>query len=207
MARPAPSEPDERGITLPASVRFPVELEPPPGFDPALPETWPRLDGRLEWVAGRLLYMPPCGDRHQDTVTDVVVALGSCVRAHREFVVASGEAGMLLGEDARGADAAIWRRADLGPYTGAFRGTPPILAVEIAGRDERERQLRDKARWYLDRGVTIVWILLPEEREVVVLTREGETRAGRGTRLPSHAALPDLAPAVDELFAQVAAGG
>jgi len=43
---------------LPGTVRYPVELVPPEGFDPARVETWPRIDGRLEGVEGRLLYMP-----------------------------------------------------------------------------------------------------------------------------------------------------
>ena len=56
MARPAPSELDPDSIPVPATVRFPVELEPPDGFDPTRLETWPRVEGRLEWVEGRLLY-------------------------------------------------------------------------------------------------------------------------------------------------------
>src|SRR5262249_47348486 len=48
-------------ISVPASIRFPVELDIPAGFDPGDPATWPRVEGRLEYVAGKLLYMPPCG--------------------------------------------------------------------------------------------------------------------------------------------------
>jgi hypothetical protein len=72
MARPAPSELDESTIQLPRAVKLPVELTPPEGFDPAEPATWPVVDGRLEWIGGRLLWMPPCADLQQDTVTDVV---------------------------------------------------------------------------------------------------------------------------------------
>jgi Uma2 family endonuclease len=203
VATPAPKRLGEETFQVPASVRFPVELTPPEGFDPARVETWPAVEGRLEWVAGRLRYMPPCGDRQQDTVADVVVTLGNWTRAHPEFVVGTGEAGMHLGEDTRGADAAIWRRADLGPLTGGFRTVPPLLAVEVAGRDERERELREKARWYFRVGVRSVWIVLPEEREVVVMTPEGETRHVVGERLPSNPHLPALTPGVDELFVQV----
>jgi len=53
MARPAPQALDEDTIPVPRSVRFPVELVPPDGFDPERLETWPRVDGRLEWVEGR----------------------------------------------------------------------------------------------------------------------------------------------------------
>src|SRR2546428_12669669 len=60
-----PAEPYSETIPVPASVRFPVELEPPEGFRPEEPASWPRIDGRLEWVGGRLLYMPPRRRVHQ----------------------------------------------------------------------------------------------------------------------------------------------
>src|SRR5262245_17642277 len=97
-------------IHVPASVRFPVELVPPDGFDPVRLETWPRVEGRLEWVGGRLLYMPPCGEMQQATVADVVGVLIPWQRAHPEFSVGTNEAGMRLGEDSRGADAGVWRQ-------------------------------------------------------------------------------------------------
>ena len=203
MARPAPRELRAETCRVPASVRFPVELTPPEGFDPARVETWPEVEGRLEWVAGRLLYMPPCGDWQQDTIGDVVYALIGWARLHPEFVVGTADAGMHNGGDTRGAAAAIFRRADLGPRTGGFRTVPPLLAVEVAGRDERERELRDKAGWYFRAGVPLVWVVLPESREVVVLTHEGARRYGAGDRLPSDARLPDLVPAVEELFVQI----
>src|SRR5437867_1259604 len=137
MAAPAPSEIDEETIPVPRSVRFPVELTPPEGFDPARLETWPRVEGRLEWVAGRLLYMPPCGTRQQNTVADLVTTLGNWARAQPGFEVGTNEAGMLLGEDVRGADAAVWRRADVGPPGDpGVRRVPPVLAAEVAGREE-----------------------------------------------------------------------
>jgi len=203
MARPAPVDLDEETIPVPGTVRFPVELTPPEGFDPARLETWPRVEGRLEWVGGRLLYMPPCGDLQQDTVADVVAALVTWVRSHPEFAVGTNEAGMQLGDDSRGADAAIWRRTKDHTYHGGFRRVPPVLAVEVEGRDEREPQLRDKARWYLGVGVRIVWIVLPREREVLVVTSEGERRCVAGERLLADPALPDLAPIAGEFFVQI----
>src|SRR5437762_10920298 len=148
MARPAPIDIDEETIPVPGSVRFPVELTPPDGFDPARLETWPRVEGRRAGVGRSELYIPPCGERQQDTDADVVAALITWVRVHTEFVVGTNEAGMRLGEDSRGADAAIFRRADVGPYQGGFRCVAPVLAVEVAGRYEGEAQLREKAQWY-----------------------------------------------------------
>ena len=91
----------------------------------------------------------------------------------------------------------------MGPYQGGFRRVPPLLAVEVAGRYERERQLREKARWYLEASVPVVWIVLPKKREVLIVTAAGDTRHRRGERLPGDPRLPGLAPMVDELFVQV----
>lgn len=193
-------------IPVPRAIRFPVELIPPEGFDPERLETWPRVEGRLEYVDGRLLYMPPGGALQQDTVTDVVATLAAWRRNHPGFVVGTNEAGMILGGNARGADAAVWRRVDLGPYEHKFRRVPPILAVEVAGEDEDETALRDKAAWYLGAGVQVVWIVVPEQREVVLVTATGTQRCRVGESLPPHAALPELTPRVEELFAQISAG-
>ena len=110
------SELYQETIDLPRAVRFPVELLPPDGFDAERPETWPKLAGRLELFEGRLLYMPPCGGLQQETVADVVLALGAWIRSgHPEFVLGTNEAGMRLLGATRAADAAIWRRESPSP--------------------------------------------------------------------------------------------
>jgi Uma2 family endonuclease len=183
-------------------VRFPVELRAE-GANPLQPETWPKIDGRLEYVGGKLLYMPPCADTQQDVAMDVAFVLRSWSEARPEFIVGGNEAGMKLGGDIRAADAAVWRAADVGERSGRLRSVPPILAVEIAGEDEEEHVLRDKARWYLEHGVSVVWIVLPDSREVLVLDPAGERRFSRGGRLPSSDALPELEPEVTRFFAQL----
>jgi Uma2 family endonuclease len=194
---------DEHGYRLPFRVRYPVELHIPPGFQPDNAATWPRVDGRLEFVGGRLLYMPPCGDVQQDVAIDVAYILKSWSREHPEFVIGGNEAGMILGTETRGADAAVWRKADVGSHTGGFRRVPPVLAVEIAALDEGEPELGAKARWYLGHGVACVWLVLPDSREVVVVTEASESRCAIGSRLPSHPSVPDLAPDVGDFFTQL----
>lgn len=198
---------DEPAVTLPAGVKFPVELRLPAGFDPERGETWPAVEGRLEFVGGRLLYMPPCGDVQQDVVADVVLALGEWVRRHPAFVLATNEAGMRLGEATRGADAALFRRDAVGPYTGRFRRVPPVLAVEVSGEDETTDVLREKARWYLSVGVPHVWVVIPEERAVLAISARGESRFSLGEQLVEVQELPGLAPAVADFFRQLDASG
>ena len=192
-------------ISLPRAVRFPVEMIPPEGFDPGRLETWPPVVGRLEYVDGRLLFMPPCGDFEQDTTTDVVIILGAWVRQNPDFVLGTNEAGMRLGGVTRAADAAIWRRAHLGAYEGGLRRVPPVLAVEVSGPDDgdSESALLEKARWYLGVGVEVVWILIPRAREVIVVSGEGEKRLSGSAVLPSHASLPQLTPKASDFFIQI----
>lgn len=185
-------------------VKYPVELEPSRAFRIDERKTWPRLAGRLEYVKGRLLYMPPCGDEQQEVAAALVFVLMRWARARRDFVVGSNEAGMVLGGDVRGADAAVWRRSALGARTGGFRRVAPVLAAEVAGRDEGEPELFGKAEWYLSHGVEVVWLLFPRSRAVVVITPFGQARFAGGKRLPKHASLPSLAPAASDFFRQLA---
>jgi Uma2 family endonuclease len=190
-------------ISVPETVRFPVELEPPPGFDPGEPATWPAVAGRLEFVGGRLLYMPPCGTQQQGVAAGLAGVLESWASERAGFFVGANEAGMTLGHDTRGAEGAIWLRDVLDPNAKNYARVPPILAVEVAGQDESERQLRDKAAWYLSHGVEVVWVILPDSREVVVLSNRGEIRYGRDDRLAPHPSLPGLEPPVARFFRQI----
>jgi hypothetical protein len=47
----------------------------------------------------------------------------------------------------------------------------------------------------------MAWLVFPEARRIVAITPEGESRHQRGE--PCPVALPDLEPAVDELFWQI----
>lgn len=183
------------------AVRLPIELPPPDGFRPDDPATWPDVEGRIEYVGGRLLYMPPCGEIQQVVVLDVSRVLGEWIRTHEGFRAGTNEAGMVLRGATRGADAAVWRRT--GPPRPGFARVPPILAVEVAGSDEGEAALREKAGWYLEAGVELVWLVLPQARKVVVLAPGAERCFGDGEALAEHASLPGLAPPVAEFFVQI----
>src|SRR5262245_22174637 len=104
------------------------------------------------------------------------------------------------GRSKRGADAGVWRQR---PQRWGFRLEPPVLAVEVAGQDEGADALLEKARWYLAQAVAVVWVVLPGEREVIVVTASGERRHAVGERLAAHPELPGLQPEVADLFRQV----
>lgn len=187
-----------------AAISLPLPLPIPPGFDARDLATWPQVEGRLEYIEGRLQFMPPCAEEQQRTVVDVVGALFNWRRAHPEFVVGSNEAGMLLGGDVRAADAAVWRRADLGAVaSNAMPRVAPLLAVEVAGRDEDRDTLLEKARWYLDHGVTTIWVVVPRTRTVSVVDATGVVDHGALALLPEPLGLPGLSIRVEAFFEQL----
>jgi SAM-dependent methyltransferase len=150
-------------------------------------------------------FMPPCGSAREDTVTDVVVTLGNWARAHPEFLLGTRGAAVQLEVSARPADAALWRREDLAAYVGGLRRVPPVLAVEVAGRDESEEELREKAAWYLRKGVEAVWLVLCEAREVVAMAPSGARRVAADETLPEVPGLIGLKPRARELLHQLLA--
>jgi Uma2 family endonuclease len=75
--------------------------------------------------------------------------------------------------------------------------------VEVAGQDEEERVLREKAHWYVQNGVPIIWLVLPDTREVVVIVPTGASRFGRADRLPRSDLRPGLEPEVSRFFLQL----
>src|SRR5690349_13941988 len=174
------------------AVQLPLPLPPPRGFDAARPETWPEVVGRLEYVNGRIEYMPLCGEVQQRTVADVVTELNQWARGQEDFVVGANEAGMLLGGEVRAADAAVWKKT---PGTPGFARVPPILAVEVTGADESVEDLAPKVAWYLSHGVEIVWVLDPTQHVVVVSTASGSVTVRQG-RVPAASSLPGLEPRV-----------
>ena len=184
-------------------IRFPLELQPPPGFRPEDPSTWPDVVGRLEFVGGRLLFMPPCGDDQQDVASSVTMVLSRWRESHPEYRVGSNEAGMQLGGELRGADAAVWRKDALPPRSGGYRKVAPLLAVEIAGREEGEPVLTEKAGWYLEHGVSTVWLVFPQTREVLVVRSGSSVRLQADEAIPEAPELPGLAPRISEFFAQL----
>ncbi len=125
--------------------------------------------------------MPPCGGVQQVVAVDVIATLRTWQESHREFLVGGNEAGMLLGGDVRAADAAIWRRAEVGGIPTGYLRVAPVLAVEVGGQEEGEPELRAKAAWYLARGVALVWLVMPPRATSSSCPRAARAATARAT--------------------------
>ena len=73
----------------------------------------------------------------------------------------------------------------------------------VPGRDEGEAELLPKARWYVDHGVAVVWIVLPTERAVIVVDHAAQTRLGVDDVIAPRDELPELTTPVVRLFRQL----
>ena len=122
-------------------------------------------------------------------------------------VVVSGEAGVRLGRsDATtvGIDVAYFSAevAAATPEDASLIEGAPILAVEILSPSDKQEDILDKVRSYLDAGVCLVWVVEPVFRTVSVF-RPGAEPALFSTsqELLGEANLPGLRVAVREIFA------
>ena len=77
----------------------------------------------------------------------------------------------------------------------------PTLTVEILSPNDYQEQIHEKTREYLRAGVSVVWVVDPDDQTVKVY-RSGQPAESFNIthRLPEHPAMPGFAPTVAELF-------
>lgn len=80
------------------------------------------------------------------------------------------------------------------------------LAVEIQSPDDKARDMREKASYYLQNGAKLVWLLYPSTQTIEVCTRDSQgelevTAVEREGLITGGNALPDFTVSVAEIFA------
>jgi Uma2 family endonuclease len=79
----------------------------------------------------------------------------------------------------------------------------PDLAVEIRSPDDPYKQMRDKARFYLENGSRMVWLVFPDKKLVEVYTADDQMILVEGDTLTGGDVLPGFELAVSSIFANV----
>jgi Uma2 family endonuclease len=173
-------------------------------------------DWQYELVDGRLVRMAPTGLEHLDITERLYEAL-------RTFVVAGGlgrvtlpdtgfrltlpgEQEVVVSPDV--AYVSILRMQQLPPpgvpARKRFLSVAPDLAAEIISPDQYHPEMAKKAQLYLERGVRLVWIVWPDQRQVDVWRPGSDVPAatlGVGETLDGLEALPGFTFPVADLFA------
>ena len=149
------------------------------------------------------------GELHGAIATNLIIALGSYVKAHQLGRVYPADTTYILEVDKDGVQ--LMRLPDVS-FVAADRvktrdrdtyyQLAPDLAIEIISPSERAVAMRAKLKDYLRTGVRQVWQIYPETQEVVVYLADGTVRTyGVGQTIPGAEILPGFALPVADVFA------
>ena len=87
------------------------------------------------------------------------------------------------------------------PSGSPFLHRSPDLAVEIRSPEDAITSLLGKAEEYFANGARMVWIIVPDEKSVIVLARDAQPQTfAAGKSIDVSAILPGLSIEVDDLF-------
>jgi Uma2 family endonuclease len=158
-----------------------------------------------ELVKGVIVTMPPPSFYHGVVCSRVALRLGIVVEQSQLGVITSNDTGVILERDpdtVRGPDLAFWKR-DRAPDIRLFAYTdiPPDLAVEVLSPSDVFAKVIRKVNEYLRAGVTLVWIVIPDDQSVSV-HRSGRDSVllGVNDTLSGEDVIPGFSCKVADLF-------
>jgi Uma2 family endonuclease len=148
------------------------------------------------------------GELHGAIATNVIIALGSYVKAHKLGRVYPADTTYILEEDEHGIQ--LMRLPDVS-FVAADRvkthardtyyQLAPDLAIEIISPSEHAVTMRAKLKEYLRTGVRQVWQIYPETQEVVVHLADGTVHTyTTGQTIPGADVLPGFELPVAAIF-------
>ncbi len=131
----------------------------------------PENDGkRLLLLEGELYEMTPTGWKHGDVASELDVAIGSYVKAHKLGRVTAAETGYDLAPGTTLAPdvgfVAAARVPD--PLPIGYVPFAPDLAVEVVSPGNSSTELNTKIKKYMKHGTRLLWIVYPEKQTVAV---------------------------------------
>lgn len=165
---------------------------------------------QYELVEGVLVRMPPSGIRATSIATIIAAALLAYVRPRRLGVVTGEQGGYTLDPDTELMPDVGFIRADRLPPPSSpdydkIAPAAPDLAVEVASPNQYRPGMRKKARYYLDGGTQLVWVVWPKRQQVDVWEPGDMQQAGRtlgiDDTLEGGDVIPGFSYAVADIFA------
>lgn len=136
-------------------------------------------DGYIyELVEGRLVRVPGSGLEASSIALYLASLLVTFVRSRKLGIVTDGTGEYNFTRPGEAKETALipdiaYVRAERVPEKGSseYKGAPhlaPDLVVEVASPNQYRPEMAAKARLYLDRGVRLVWVVWPADRQVDV---------------------------------------
>lgn len=167
-------------------------------------------EGKAELVRGEVRVTPPAGGAHGAAASNLVLLLGSYVRANglgRVFADGFGYELTQLPETMRVPDLSFVR-ADRLPHVGIGPGLlklAPDLAVEVLSPSESASTLEEKLDDNAFAGTQLMWVVDPVRRTVTVIAAIAPVRRlHEGDSLDGGILIPGFSCPVSEIFDGIA---
>ena len=159
-----------------------------------------------QWVSDEEYRM--AGELHGAIATNLIIALGSYVKAHQLGRVYPADTTYILEEDANSVQ--VMHLPDVSFVAAhrvktqnreTFYQIAPDLAIEIISPSERAADIRTKLKDYLRAGVRQVWQIYPDTQEVVVYSEDGSVQTYEtGQTILNVEFLPGLELPISTIF-------
>ncbi len=162
------------------------------------------LQGIWELVDGEPIELAPAAGRSGWISGNIYRLLASHVRQSQLGWAFPPETGFILFEDrhtVRSPDAAVILAHRLAELPDSFVPMAPDLAVEVLSPSDRMADALAKVAMYLQAGTTLVWLVNPATRTVVVFRSETDpVTLGESDTLDGSDVLPGFSVPVAEIF-------
>ena len=135
----------------------------------------------------------------------ITILVGGYIVQHQLGYTTSSESGFRIGNNDYMPDFAfISKQRRDKPVGETWITVAPDLIIEVKSPTVSLVALISKATDYLDGGVRMVWIVLPDKRRVDVYTQEDNLQYGLDGVINGSEVLPGFSLKVAEIFAQLA---
>jgi Uma2 family endonuclease len=162
------------------------------------------LQGIWELVDGEPIELSPAAGRSGWISATVVALLANHVRSGRLGWAFSAETGFILFSDrqtVRSPDAAVVLSNRLAELPDSFVPMAPDLAVEVLSPSDRMADALAKVAMYLQAGTSLVWLVNPATRRVMVFRSEMDpVTLGESDTLDGGDVLPGFSVPIAEIF-------
>ena len=161
---------------------------------------------RYELIQGRLVCMAPTGSEHSAIGATVIIHLGSYILSNRLGQMFNADIGYVFSRNpdtVRSPDASFIRQDRLLPQgdRSRFSEVLPDLAVEVISPSDRLTEVNEKALFYIEHGIQLVWVVNPRNRTVTVYSPDSAPHTlTQDDELDGGDVLPDFRLAVSEIF-------
>ena len=135
--------------------------------------------GRYELIKGVIYEMSPSGERHGFIAWKIGYIIGKYVQENKLGIITAAETGYKLSSEpdtVRAPDVAFKsnRKVQEGGITDGYSTVMPEIVVEVSSPSDSHGKVIKKVDLWLSSGVRQVWVVDPEEKNVIIYDEMGK---------------------------------